>query len=321
MATYPIKMLKDEENKPFVPLVSTDCIRDENNQTLQQVLDKKLSPNNLLAGDYVNITTEGNNCYVNVDLPASLNVINNLTTSSAGQGALDAYQGKLLKDSIPLVVNDLSSTSTINALSANQGYILNNKFNNYLPLNGGTINGDLTVDGVIKKGKQEVLVPSNSNLWGYLSQTSAGANDRYWVHLCHIKMKSLPQGLMWKITVMMGNGNNGTTVQNCYADIFFQTGWSGSYGGRPGINYEFHPLSTGITSFKIIVTTDDAYNYDLWCYKIGGYSRFSYWYNIDARYIEITDTSNETSTDTPVGLSTNCNIQGGIVSYEPFSTE
>lgn len=130
MATYPIKMLKDEENKPFVPLVSTDCIRDENNQTLQQMLDKKMSPANLLAGDYVNITTEGNNCYINVDLPANLNIINNLTTESAGQGALDAYQGKILKDSIPQVINDLSSTSTTSALSANQGYILNNRINN-----------------------------------------------------------------------------------------------------------------------------------------------------------------------------------------------
>lgn len=131
MATYPIKMLKDEENKPFVPLVSTDCIRDENNQTLQQLLDKKLGPNNLLGGDHVRITTEDNNCYVNVDLPSSLNVINNLTTTSAGQGALDAYQGKILKDSIPQVVNDLSSTSTTSALSANQGYVLNQKFNDY----------------------------------------------------------------------------------------------------------------------------------------------------------------------------------------------
>ena len=145
MATYPIKMLKDEENQPFVPLVSTDCIRDENNQTLQQLLDKKLSPTNLLSGEYVSITTEGNNCYINVDLPANLNVINNLTTGSAGQGALDAYQGKVLKDSIPQVVNDLSSTSTTSALSANQGYVLNNKFNNYLPLTGGTVSEAITV--------------------------------------------------------------------------------------------------------------------------------------------------------------------------------
>lgn len=132
MATYSIKMLKDEQNQPFVPLVSTDCIRDENNQTLQQILDKKLSPTNLLPGEHVSITTEGNNCYVNVDLPANLDIINNLTTDSAGQGALDAYQGKVLKDSIPLVVDDLSSTSTTSALSANQGYVLNHKFGDYV---------------------------------------------------------------------------------------------------------------------------------------------------------------------------------------------
>ena len=43
MANYPIKLLKDETNAAFVPLVSTDCIRDKDNQTLQQILDKKLN--------------------------------------------------------------------------------------------------------------------------------------------------------------------------------------------------------------------------------------------------------------------------------------
>lgn len=163
MATYPIKMLKDEENKPFVPLVSTDCIRDENNQTLQQILDKKLSPSNLLGGDHVSITTENNNCYVNVDLPASLNIINNLTTASAGQGALDAYQGKILKDSIPQVINDLSSTSTTSALSANQGYVLNQKFNDYLPLHG-TADKAATVGNLVIRGK--------SMSWGTLTASN-----------------------------------------------------------------------------------------------------------------------------------------------------
>lgn len=127
MAIYSIKMLKDEQNQPFVPLVSTNCVRDENNQTLQQILDKKLGPDNLLAGDNISITTQGNNCYIAVDLPAGLNVINNLTTTQSGQGSLDAYQGKVLKDSIPVVVNDLSSTDTNKALSAYQGYLLNHK--------------------------------------------------------------------------------------------------------------------------------------------------------------------------------------------------
>lgn len=33
MAQYPIKMLKDEENKPFVPLVSPACIREPGGQS------------------------------------------------------------------------------------------------------------------------------------------------------------------------------------------------------------------------------------------------------------------------------------------------
>lgn len=36
MATYPIKMLKDENNNPFVPLVSTECVKDPGGQSLDQ---------------------------------------------------------------------------------------------------------------------------------------------------------------------------------------------------------------------------------------------------------------------------------------------
>ena len=131
MANYPIKLLKDETNAAFVPLVSTDCIRDKDNQTLQQILDKKLSPTNLLPGEHVSIATEGNNCYVSVDLPAGLNLIDNLNTTTANQGSLDAHQGKVLKDMIPEIIDDITDTSPTKGLSANQGYILNQKFNNY----------------------------------------------------------------------------------------------------------------------------------------------------------------------------------------------
>lgn len=131
MANYPIKLLKDETNAAFVPLVSTDCIRDKDNQTLQQILDKKLSPTNLLPGEHVNITTEGNNCYVSVDLPAGLTLIDNLNTTTANQGSLDAHQGKVLKEMIPEIIDDITDTSPTKGLSANQGYILNQKFNNY----------------------------------------------------------------------------------------------------------------------------------------------------------------------------------------------
>ena len=165
MATYPIKMLKDEQNIPFVPLVSTDGVQDPEGLTLEQRLLTKLGPSNLLGGENISVRTEGYNCYIDLDLPSQLTVINNLTTASSGQGALDAYQGKVLNDKIPSVIDDITSTSTSSALSANQGYLLNNKFNNYtttsdmntkfdtyLLLTGGTLTGNLVVNGDITVG-------------------------------------------------------------------------------------------------------------------------------------------------------------------------
>lgn len=130
MANYPIKMLKDEENIPFVPLTSTECIKDSNNRTLEDRLQEKLGPANLHGGENISVRTENYDCYIDLDLPSNLNIINNLTTNQAGEGALDAYQGKVLKDSIPGLVNSLNSDDATKALSANQGKILNDKVNN-----------------------------------------------------------------------------------------------------------------------------------------------------------------------------------------------
>ena len=127
MAEYPIKMLKDEQEQPFVPLVSTDGIQSPEGQTLDQILQAKLGPANLHGGDNVTVRTENYDCYIDVTVPASSNVINNLTTNQAGEGALDAYQGKILNEKIPGLINDLNSTDANKALAASQGKILNDK--------------------------------------------------------------------------------------------------------------------------------------------------------------------------------------------------
>lgn len=132
MAKYPIKMLKDEENNPFIPLVSTEGIQSPDGETLEQKLQKKLEKENIIAGSNITISTEGNNITINsTGGSASANLIDNLTTEVAGQGALDARQGKILKDSIPQVINNLTTVDTNNALSAYQGYLLDHKFNDY----------------------------------------------------------------------------------------------------------------------------------------------------------------------------------------------
>ena len=132
MARYPIKMLKDENNNPFVPLVSTECVKDPGGQSLDEKLASKLESNNIQAGDNtINISTSGNNVSITANLPAGSTLIDNLTTTTSGQGALDAHQGKVLKDLIPTIVDDLTSTDATKALSAKQGYTLNQKFNDY----------------------------------------------------------------------------------------------------------------------------------------------------------------------------------------------
>lgn len=124
MGTYPIKILSDEQGTPFVPLVSSDSVQTADGEKLTDLIDAKLSPEDLVGGQYVEITQEDGNVKINVDLPASLNTINNLTTETSGQGALDAYQGKVLKDSIPVLVDALDSEDANKALSARQGKIL-----------------------------------------------------------------------------------------------------------------------------------------------------------------------------------------------------
>lgn len=124
MGSYPIKVLKDEQGTPFVPLVSSDSIQTPDGKTLDDKLQTKLEIDDIRAGQYIKLDEMDDKITINVDLPASANTINNLTTEEAGQGALDAYQGKVLKDSIPVLADDLETNDANKALTARQGKIL-----------------------------------------------------------------------------------------------------------------------------------------------------------------------------------------------------
>ena len=125
MATYPIKLLKDESGTPFVPLTSTAALKTKDGSSLEDEFSKKLEVTNIKAGKDITLSVDGNNITINNASKGVL--IDNLTTTTAGQGALDARQGKILKDSIPEVVNNLTTVSTDKALSAYQGYLLSGK--------------------------------------------------------------------------------------------------------------------------------------------------------------------------------------------------
>lgn len=64
MATYPIRMLKDENGQPFVPICGTNSMVYDDQTTLQEKLDQKIGSDNLVAGNGVTIAKEGINLVV-----------------------------------------------------------------------------------------------------------------------------------------------------------------------------------------------------------------------------------------------------------------
>jgi hypothetical protein len=133
MAKYPIKMLKDEEGNPFVPLINIDAIKELGGETLMETIDGKLEVTNIIAGRQIDLDVDGNNITIN-NSSEGTKLINNLDTATSGTGALDAAQGKVLKDSIPEVINNLTTIDSKKALSAHQGYILAGRS---VPVGGG----------------------------------------------------------------------------------------------------------------------------------------------------------------------------------------
>lgn len=161
MAKYPIKMLKDEEGTPFVPLVSTEALRTPEGETIEEKLKKKLEVSNIIAGTDISLSVDGNNITINNASKGVL--IDNLDTEISGLGSLDAHQGKVLKDMIPDVVDNLTTVSTDKALSAYQGYLLNHKV---VPTGG-------TTGQVLKKSSND----DHALEWGDAADPNAIVGD------------------------------------------------------------------------------------------------------------------------------------------------
>lgn len=134
MATYPIKMLRDEQGQPFVPLISLDSVQDTDGKNINDLLENKIEVTDIKAGNQIEIETDGNTITIN-NSAEGMKLINNTDTTIAGTGALDAAQGKVLKDSIPEVVNNLNTIDSTKALSAHQGYVLAGRS---VPVGGAT---------------------------------------------------------------------------------------------------------------------------------------------------------------------------------------
>lgn len=119
----PIKIMYDEYGEPFVPFVSLEAVGQINGESITEILDTKLETGNIKAGNQIDIEVKDGDVIIN-NSATGLTVIDNLDTENSGEGVLDAHQGKVLKDSIPEVINNLTTIDSDKALSAHQGYIL-----------------------------------------------------------------------------------------------------------------------------------------------------------------------------------------------------
>lgn len=116
MFNYPVKILIDESGNHFVPYTSTVALHDPDGETIDDKIATKLEISSIIAGSGISLTpdTTDNTLQINCTLPGAT-LINNVTTSTSGQGALDAYQGYVLKgyiDAIPTVYNGTGTPSS-----------------------------------------------------------------------------------------------------------------------------------------------------------------------------------------------------------------
>ena len=88
MATYPIRMLKDENGQPFVPICGTNSMIYDDRTTLQEKLDQKIGSDNLKAGNAITITKSGIDLIVSADLPDLTGMENNINTLNSDVSTL-----------------------------------------------------------------------------------------------------------------------------------------------------------------------------------------------------------------------------------------
>ena len=101
--------------------------------------------------------------------------------TSLGTFSANANENKTINIEVPIIENSLISTDISKALSANQGKILNEKFANYLPLTGGTVNGTVAANDLranLDSGEAKVLASyQNKGIYLFASETTHGIYD------------------------------------------------------------------------------------------------------------------------------------------------
>ena len=172
MAQYPIKMLKDENGTPFVPLVAPEAVKDNQGTDWQALIDKKLEKTNIIAGDNITLSVSGNDITINSqaggvsDYTALSNKPSLDTTSGVSLNPLKEeingeislhkiaktgnYKDLLYKPIIPITFTDNTKTDyAASELPQWQIRLLQQMINEYRVDNNSINNYILKVDGIM----------------------------------------------------------------------------------------------------------------------------------------------------------------------------
>ena len=172
MAQYPIKMLKDENGTPFVPLVAPEAVKDNQGTDWQALIDKKLEKTNIIAGDNITLSVSGNDITINSqaggssDYTALSNKPSLDTTSGVSLNPLKEeingeislhkiaktgnYKDLLYKPIIPITFTDnMESDYSISKLPGWQVGLLQKMIDEYVKDNKSINNYILKADGIM----------------------------------------------------------------------------------------------------------------------------------------------------------------------------
>ena len=172
MAQYPIKMLKDENGAPFIPLVAPEAVKDNQGTDWQTLIDKKLEKTNIIAGDNITLSVSGNDITINSqaggssDYTALSNKPSLDTTSGVSLNPLKEeingeislhkiaktgnYEDLLYKPIIPITfTNNTKTDYAASELPQWQIRLLQQMINEYRLDNNSINNYILKVDGIM----------------------------------------------------------------------------------------------------------------------------------------------------------------------------
>ena len=138
-----------------------------------------------------------------------------------------------------------------------------------------------------------------------------------WMKICNVKYRTHSPAEFFNLKLFIGEGYNGSAIQNAYIDLICQLSATGSNGGRFGCKGILHPLLTGFTSnnTQIKIIANSNIDYDIWFYTSKTEYCFPNYIAYGSDLVTVTQKF-ELSDNAPTG--TECNLDYSMFNDEMY---